>query len=467
MAKKSLVWLLEKIKYIVIAFLLAVFSWFMLFGSAIYVNTADDYSILDDLKKDSTFNIEDYPNVSEDYNLYLIQICETSNKELILYVYNPSHYNIDLVAKKVSISYGFSYNGNDLNPSIYDLELLGTESVFDKYLVKVFEIPDEAYRYYNIVSLYREFNESIDESSEYTKLTYISCGIGQQWCCYYYNDSLIYEMNTFNSVDVKSNLIGELAFNSGLKFKNFFGSFDKGIFFYVAFDIENFDVKYLYDADISYDLMYYEESWIPFVGTDIDEYNKGNIKSYLSSEDEISYKGNGLLAREYSWNKILSSEEFLNALIDDKTSVDDEYLNIIKDSDYVFTFAVTESTFTSYDSGSYKTYYSCDNIGILRLHFLDVNNKIFNLGVVSNLGNSIGITGNSDSIFEDIKDFLKDIWELIQKVFLFVGIILIVVVLSFIINLLIPGFNLIKFIIKSIVFIFSLPIKFIKWIFKK
>lgn len=46
--------------------------------------------VLDDLKKDSSFDESFYPVVANDYSLQMIQIAESVNGELFLYVYQPS-----------------------------------------------------------------------------------------------------------------------------------------------------------------------------------------------------------------------------------------------------------------------------------------------------------------------------------------------------------------------------------------
>ena len=50
-----------------------------------------EYSeVLDDLKKDASFQESNYPERPTDYSLNIIQIAESVNKELFVYVYQPS-----------------------------------------------------------------------------------------------------------------------------------------------------------------------------------------------------------------------------------------------------------------------------------------------------------------------------------------------------------------------------------------
>ena len=139
--KKVIVKIMLYICIIIVGFII-------LFGSGFSAYASEEYkTVLEELKSDPKFNEEDYPDKIDDYNLYVMQIAETRNKELILYAYQPSHIKYDLQATKISLSYGFSKDGKNLTPRLYPLKLLDTEGVFDKYLVSNYEVPNDNYRY--------------------------------------------------------------------------------------------------------------------------------------------------------------------------------------------------------------------------------------------------------------------------------------------------------------------------------
>ena len=173
--------LLIKTKFLFTACLIAVlmviigqailFDYFLSNAFAEEETTSTYTEVLDDLLVDETFSIEDYPNKSYEEIissnsplLEIFQIAESSNGELILYVYQPTNAELDLIATSISMSCEYSNNGQNLSPQIYDLELVSTYEVFDKYVVKNFNITDEIYRYYNIIAIYRNFNSIIDET---------------------------------------------------------------------------------------------------------------------------------------------------------------------------------------------------------------------------------------------------------------------------------------------------------------
>ena len=97
-------------KYIIGCIFLLIFGFLMLFGSSLSVHaeSINNVAVMEDLYEDKTFNKDDYPSVDNDYALYVMQIGESDKKELFIYVYQPSHYAIDLIGSSISISYGFS-----------------------------------------------------------------------------------------------------------------------------------------------------------------------------------------------------------------------------------------------------------------------------------------------------------------------------------------------------------------------
>ena len=161
----------------------------------IFVNatTNSDYTdVLDDLNKDSSFKISDYPVIHPDYmfeinndlnpnndqlHMEVIQIAESSSNELYIYVYQPCDPYIELYATSILLSDEYSANGQDIYPNIFVLELVSTYNQFDKYVVKDFQISNESYRYYNLVTLYRSFNSDIDVLLDGTEIENSKCPV--------------------------------------------------------------------------------------------------------------------------------------------------------------------------------------------------------------------------------------------------------------------------------------------------
>ena len=142
--------------FISLILLLLVFvGQFSFIGSVARADTTIYTNILDDLKKDSNFNENDYKQVNTDYSINVIQIAESSDNELFIYTYQPSGQNYNLMATKINIS---QTTGDLLNYKNYSLTYLNSNGVFYKYKVNNFTISKEDIRYYDISSIYRAWN---------------------------------------------------------------------------------------------------------------------------------------------------------------------------------------------------------------------------------------------------------------------------------------------------------------------
>ncbi|MCM1556215.1 MAG: hypothetical protein NC087_01635 [Anaeroplasma bactoclasticum] len=440
---------------------------FICFG---LVANAEEYTnaVIEDLQQDPTFYTEDYPDKKDDYSLYVIQIGETLNKELIIYVYQPAHKTIDLLGTKISISYGFSKDGKGLEPKLYPLELLSTSGVFDKYVVKNFEIPNDTHRYYNIISIFREFNSSVDTQSEnYGDFTDISIAVGQQWYAYDINNSIAYEMNTFNTMVINTDIVEKIDFEHGLTWGNFVGSVEKGNCWFIAFNCEDYVIKHIYDADLSYTQQKVEMSYSLGPGEKYTYSDKEPKNITLKDNDIMSYTGEGLWAGTFEWNRILSSKDFIKKVGENSISFDDDVKKKIENSQWVFTFAETEWVSQHFQTSNsyYESYYHISEVGILRLHFLDTTGKTYDLGVVNSLFEPDDVPGGyGNKFFEMLLGSFKDFFE---KTFAILGLIVLVIVLVFLSNLFTPIWNILKTIFKAVFYVISLPFKIIKWVFKR
>lgn len=50
--------------------------------------------VLEDLSKDVSFNTENYPSNAKDYSLSVMQLAESTDKELFVYVYQPDRKSV-------------------------------------------------------------------------------------------------------------------------------------------------------------------------------------------------------------------------------------------------------------------------------------------------------------------------------------------------------------------------------------
>ena len=114
--------------------------------------------VLEDLSKDASFNATNYPSNAKDYSLSVMQLAESTDKELFIYVYQPSGDKVR--ASSINISTTINDEISFFN---YPLELLNFEGTLFKYKVTNFEVKKDPVRYYAISSIYRPFDAGIGD----------------------------------------------------------------------------------------------------------------------------------------------------------------------------------------------------------------------------------------------------------------------------------------------------------------
>ena len=504
----------KAIKYILILFSIVIM---LLCGNSntllVHAQKVNEYSdVFDDLRQDPNFKAEDYPSMTLDYwntinkdtitdndqaMIEVIGIAESSDDELYIYTYQPLNYDLELTATAISMSLGYSKDGQDLQPKIYDLYLASSYGVYNKYVVEKLDVSDEPYRYYNIVTIYRSHNSTIDwqappSGAEAFGNEY-GIGVGQQWCAYYQNDTIVYEMGTFEIMEIKVDFVGSLEFSSGYTLGGLFGSFDYNNLWFIAFHCDEYKIKHIYDADMEYKMRgmsysvgmgldgtktYYpmEHCWDNEYGIhegDAD-YETGGFTTYpvtLKDTDKPSWQGDGLRAREYKWDTISTADDFIkNAKENNKMSLSDEIVKALETNTneqpkWVFAFATSELD-TRGGYGATSTFgYDVSHVTILRIHFVDIHGDVYNLGVVSDRVNPDNEADGSGGGIDT-----EAMTEWFEKLLMLIGVVLLVIALGYFSPIFSVIFNvLIKCItwsFKGILLIISAPFKLIGNLFK-
>jgi hypothetical protein len=494
---------IRKIKIILMMFL-TVFVF--LFSSTLVSAEVTEYSdVLDDLRTDKTFDISKYPNMTYDYWLQInqdedksndqsliqvIQIAESSSKELYIYTYEPLNSLENLNSTSILMSTNFSKNGEFKDGELkdFDLELVSHYSVFKKYVVKNFTVSDEVYRFYNLVTIYRKYNERFDnvvtggelESGEYGH------DVGQQWCVYYLNDDIVYEMSTFKTIELKPVFTGNAVFKTPFNINNLLNKFNEGKLWFIAFKPLDYNIDYIIDAELHYNIreMLYIEGqednaeFYPY-GSNYDSSQiikpgdsnyetggfSGDLYVTLNKSGVGSFNGSqsGLLSYTYSWNEIMKGKDFTDLC--NKQNLKITNVDLINQDDiWVFNFLQTESYYKYYSPYVFNYSHDIKDITIIRISFMDKGGNYYNLGVVTDKVNP----DNKDDIYD--KGFelkLNDLKDLLEKMFLILGIILLFMLF---INLFTPIASIFKFIGQAFLFIFKillLPFRLIGDLFKK
>ena len=124
-------------------------------------------SPLADLMKDENFNKEDYPSNKADYSLHVIQVAESIDNELFIYVYQPAEM---FIATSINMSLEKELKNN----KIYYLDYIGRNETFYKYKVNDLVVSKDETRHYNIVSIFRPYFKNVDINVQDENVTEVS-----------------------------------------------------------------------------------------------------------------------------------------------------------------------------------------------------------------------------------------------------------------------------------------------------
>ena len=404
-------------------------------------------NVLENLQRDSSFSKENYPEKATDYSLQLIQLAESSDKELFVYVYQPSGQLKGLVASSINIS-------TTINDAVsyhnYKLELLNADGVFFKYKVSDFVVKDDAVRYYAITSVYRKWDKTIDPATgNDNTVTEVNYNVSKQYAFGTINGKPYVNCVDIDTIVVTDKFVGFVRYENGFTLYN--SACDSH---FVAFNTDK-PIDKLLEADVYYTTQSYNWNWTAFVGEKETFGTKQDNYSYLKYTDKVEHTGEGWFAGTYKWDRIQTVDDFISgenrenifhgAVLDVKvsTKLTDSALNELKGKKWVLRFTETAYSFTPDYTGTGSQYSSSTVVGdvtILRLKF-ETDGITYNLGVIDNKQTGGKDPSNKTDIDVSLNDTGKKLAALIM---LILAIILLAPVLPYI--------------LKAVVWIVMLPI---------
>lgn len=398
--------------------------------------TSTTYSnVLEDLSKDETFNAADYPEVADDYSLNVIQIAESSDGELFIYVYQPSGQTVDLRASTINISTDKN-NTLDLKFTSYSLEFINSYSTLYKYKVEDFSVLTASVRYYNLSQITRKWINGIDNTNEGENVgVYKAFSVVQLWTVVTVDGKISYLKEESEVVKIIKPYIGYIRYSNGWTLYN--QSCDRH---YIVFSTDK-QIDQLMEADVSYS--YRIKTVINGFEAFGDEVNE-NLTLY--DTDEASNSAHGWFAEKYTWNRIQSVDTFIS---ENEAVLSSERYEIISQGEWVFSFCDTDYNEDAGGMGvgiTIETSTVVTGVAVLRLRF-KTKGVPYNLGVVSDIV-SEGDNQTPDGEYDDLNFGFQTNWQKIFKI-----------ILGFLL--------LILFLVVFIPIIISLIISIIKKIFKK
>lgn len=329
---------------------------------------------LEDLAGCKEFMEGDFPQVQNDYSVNVITIGESVNKELFIYVYQPSAYSVSLKASSINIS---TEIGRNLSFKNYKLKHISSEGVYQKYLVEDFNVKTDNVRYYSISSIFRKWDKILDKNTSATNENFISevvYPVAREYKFETKNGQISYSVQDTEVVTITDKYVGYLEYNEG-----FFLSYKACRSHFIAFSTD-YQIDALMEADVFYVKQDVTLQYYVYTGEDYTYGNESNEYAYLTYTDKVVEEGEGIFGSRYEWERIQSVEEFI-----ENEKLTSEGKEDISNKEWVLRFVETDMQIVNYGNGDgyYKEYTDVKDVTILRLKFMS-GDKIYNLGVIDN-----------------------------------------------------------------------------------
>lgn len=340
---------------------------------AVYADDVQYSNVLEDLSKDETFDPAAYPAVADDYALHVIQIAESSSGELFIYVYQPAAETKPLTATSINISTAIN---DSLFYRNYTLRLLNCSGTLGKYLVEDFTVKTDALRYYDISSVYRAWDGSIDDGlPDYNEnaISEKAFAVAKLYTASTVNGVVSYSCLATETILITDKYVGYLRYDNG-----FFLSISKCDSWYVAFSTDR-RIDKLMEADVYFVSRLYRKTVA--IGIDDIVIWDDPTDNYVSLQytDVASNPADGLFGKKYTWNRIQSVPDFVKT-----EKLTGEGLEDLQNKQWVLRFAETNYNLMIGGNGSTtETSTKVSDVTILRLKF-ETAGKVYNLGVVDN-----------------------------------------------------------------------------------
>ncbi len=417
-------------------------------------------SVLDDLERDSTFNAGNYPMDSDNYSLSLITLAESTDNQLLVYVYQPCG---RLTASHIRFSTTID---DELSPKDYTLTLLSSSGTLFKYLVDDFSVSSDTVRYYEVISLFRPWDSNLDERQpdwNENNVDYVSFAIGNRYTAITVNGTIVFNCTKVETIEIIQPYVGYIRYSGG--YILYTSDCDS---YYIAFNTDK-PIDRLLEADVYFVSNSYMEmvQWNVLAGSlqNTYSYTADDTENFvtLTYTDKSDFEGGGLFGCKYSWDRISSVEDFIkteNLTSETEQNISDKQW-VLRFADYPFVF-----------SGRWDWEYTvsgtvvCD-VTILRLKF-ETDGKVYNLGAVSNVispGENQGPDNNTGiDWWLWLKQTLEKIFNKYDNVPWWVWVIVAVVVIALLAAVIKPIGQVVLFVLKLIWYIISAPFRLVAWI---
>ena len=442
--------------------------------SPIPASATTTYSdVLTDLQTDETFNVDNYPLNEKDYSLQVIQIAESVNNELFAYVYQPSGQALNLQASSINIANSIE-NQTWVN---YDLTFLNSNGVFYKYLVNGFTLSTDTTRYYSITSIFRPFDNDLDSElvdDNGTTIDEVSYEVAKLFTVREVEGQVFYYCNYEQTITITDKRVGYIRYSNASNIWQ--RACDSH---YVAFSTD-LPIDKLLEADVEYITRTYVYETSVGDLPSFDDYTYGPDVTHnetLHYDEEVTVSNGAIFAKTYTWNRIETTEEFIE---EESDVLSDTKKEDLKEKQWVLRFY--ESDFERLNVsvvGTHEEGTRVREVTVLRLKF-DLDGITYNLGVVDNKNTGpITPDGEHNDLpewFQAILDFFASIWNTLKNLFgdiwsiilIVLCAVLLIVFFPYIVKLVIWLFKglwlVLKYVLLGLWYLIASPYYIYKWI---
>ena len=411
----------------------------------VYAEETQYSGVLEDLQQDSSFSQSEWDNLLLHPNTELIQIAESEDNELFLYV----HFVGDIKPLSLVV---FSTTKDVDNPDFdsYDIECVSKNGSFAKYLVKGY-IPPSSSHLYAITRLEYPVDRPLQGTQEQT---YEYIPVEQIWTVAYTADGITYSQEHLVTVEITDRYVGNhhaATYNSAGWYTSWTDTY------YIAFSTE-INMDELVEVQIEYNLYHCTMSGV----VDKKPYTEKPLNTVVNADSTVNFI-EGIRDNFWfiSWNVGENRRKF-EAISSPKEFRENSGINVPKredksEYDWVVTFHSDTKEYNP-PVGVMVTYSVPGDTSILRLKYKK-DGVTYNVGVLDTRTSYIPPLKSDDpwAWLKDILNWIKDNWY-----WLVIGVVVIfalIMLAPFLPSIAIGIGNFLLLLLKGLLWLITLPFR--------
>lgn len=370
-------------------------------------------SVLSDLEKAEDFDVTKYPTVKGDASLEIIQLAESLDGEVLVYVYQPGGNVASIVATEIRLSTTIN---EYLDYDDYKLTLLNSEETLAKYRIEGLTVSSSILRYYDVAQIARAWDSRYDKPVAGQNVASVPYKVGKRWEACTLDGVVYYNVVDVEVIEIEDKLVGYVYYKDGMHFSNTKACFAH----FVAFSTDH-DIDRLLAAQVKFVLTPFRMS----LDGDLTLYkDKSEPKKVDLKYDQYAMNsGKGLFGRQCKWQRIQSAQEFSrnDALSSSaKTEIRQrQWVLNFYETEVVMPIGVGDVLFGGIISLGIAAIKGASgevvtDVTVLELTF-ETDGQVYNMGAVDNkmAGSFMGTEKDTMETWAKIWAWLQDYWYVV------------------------------------------------------